>query len=522
MADHRASGILLHVTSLPGRYGIGDFGPAAYEFADFLVRADQKLWQLLPLVPVGHGYSPYSSPSTFAINPLLISPDLLLENGLLEEGDLDPLPLLPASQVDFAAVISYKSRLLRAAHFRFEAADPAEMRDAFSAFCERESTWLNDYALFMAIRARFDDVQWTEWPKELRDRDANALRNASDGMAGEVEQHRFWQFIASDQWSRLRGYCNDRDIRVVGDIPIYVAHDSADVWAHPDLFQLDAGGEPTVVAGVPPDYFSKTGQRWGNPIYRWDVMEERGYEWWTRRLQSVLQQVDVVRLDHFRGFEAYWEVPAAEPTAIKGRWAKGPGADLFETLRRRLGSMPIIAEDLGLITPEVVELMQQYGFPGMAVLQFAFDNDADDKFLPHNFHRNLVAYSGTHDNDTVHGWYQSDLSTQDAQQVEQARRFCRDYLNVSTGNEHDLHWRFIRALAMSVADSVVFPLQDVLGLGTEARMNVPGEATGNWSWRFEPDVLTDVVSETLRRITVNCGRGRSAETRATGPGSTES
>ncbi|NNE35331.1 MAG: 4-alpha-glucanotransferase [Rhodothermales bacterium] len=518
MADYRASGVLLHITSLPGRYGIGDFGPGAYDFADFLVRADQKLWQLLPLVPVGHGYSPYSSPSTFAINPLLISPDLLVEIGLLTSDEVANIADLPVTHVDFESVIKTKTPLLRAAHTRFLAVATPEMEAAYEKFCERESNWLTDYALFMTIRSRFGDGTWTDWPPKLRDRDTRALHEVAEEMADEVDLHRFWQFIAYDQWSRLRGYCNELGIRIVGDIPIYVAHDSADVWAHPDLFQLDAEGQPTVVAGVPPDYFSETGQRWGNPIYRWDVMEERGYEWWVQRLQSILNQVDVVRLDHFRGFQAYWEVPASEPTAVKGRWVDGPGSRLFEVLRSRLGQMPIIAEDLGLITHEVVELMQKYGFPGMAVLQFAFDNDADDKFLPHNFHRNLVAYSGTHDNDTVHGWYRNDMSTQESAQVERARQYCRQYLNIKDGKEHVLHWEFIRALSMSVADSVIFPLQDVLGLGTEARMNVPGEATGNWSWRFDRAGLTDVVADRLRRITISCGRGRSAVQQEVWPG----
>ncbi len=513
MAEQRASGILLHVTSLPGRYGIGDFGPEAYEFADFLSATRQKLWQLLPLVPVGHGYSPYSSPSTFAVNPLLISPDLLHEEGLVSKVDLDAYPTLPGSHVDFPSVIKHKTTLLKAAHARFRSAGPREMHDDFVGFCQREAWWLDDYALFMAIRSHQNAAVWTEWPEALRDRDPNALLELNQKLGDELDMHRFWQFLAADQWARLRRHCNGRGIRIIGDIPIYVAHDSADVWANPDLFQLDENGNPIVVAGVPPDYFSKTGQRWGNPIYRWDEMGSRGYDWWTRRLRSTLQQVDIVRLDHFRGFEAYWEVPASEQTAVKGRWVEGPGAELFDALRHNLGSMPIIAEDLGVITQGVIDLMQRYGFPGMAVFQFAFDSDADDKFLPHNYHRNLIAYTGTHDNDTVHGWYASDLSTQDEKQVHRARAYCREYLQLADRDESELHWHFIRALSMSVADQVVYPLQDVLGLGTDARMNVPGEARGNWTWRYDRDQITDDVRERLRLLTLLYGRSRIVDDR---------
>ncbi len=510
MADYRASGILLHVTSLPGRYGIGDFGPEAYRFADFLERAGQRLWQILPLVPAGHGHSPYSSPSTFAINPFMISPDLLVEDGLVSEHELEPLPQSPPSHVDFDSVIDYKRRLLRGAFRRFRSSDPAGMRKAYDGFCLKEADWLQDYALFTALRSREGESVWTEWAAPLRDREPDALRRAADELTEEAGLHRFCQFLAFDQWSRLRQYCNERGISIVGDIPIYVAHDSGDVWANRELFKLDPSGLPTVVAGVPPDYFSETGQRWGNPIYRWDLMKERAYDWWVRRLRSTLRQVDIVRLDHFRGFQAYWEVPASEPTAIKGRWVEGPGSGFFHSVKAQLGSMPIIAEDLGLITPAVVDLMGEFGFPGMAVFQFAFDSDADDKFLPHNYRRNLVAYTGTHDNDTVHGWYRSDVSTQEAAQVRMAREYCRKYLAVTPATEPDLHWLFIRALSMSVADLVVFPLQDVLGLGTAARMNVPGEASGNWSWRFDPEQLTDEIAETLHTIASSYGRTRQA------------
>ena len=513
MADYRASGILLHITSLPGPYGIGDFGPEAYAFADTLVAAGQKIWQVLPLVPVGDGNSPYSSPSTFAGNPLLISPELLVEAGLLTDDDLSESPDFPPDRVDFDRVIPFKMRILEQAFQRFNSLD-AHAREPFETFCENESRWLDDYALFMAIKLSRGGSCWTDWPAGLRDRNPDAIAETSASLADRIAMHRFWQYLCDDQWGRLRRYCNDRGIKIVGDIPIYVAHDSADVWSEPHLFQLDDLGQPAVVAGVPPDYFSETGQRWGNPIYRWDRMSENGYEWWTRRLASILKQVDVVRLDHFRAFEAYWEVPASEATAVHGRWVQAPGAELFDALSERLGDLPVIAEDLGIITEGVVDLMERFGFPGMAVLQFAFDGDADDTFLPHNYRRNLVAYTGTHDNDTLHGWFTTNRSTQDAAQVRRAREYCRAYLGLDGREARDIHWEFVRVLQMSVADTVVMPLQDVLGLGSEARMNVPGEGEGNWTWRLTNDQLTDGVIGRLSEFAALYGRAprpRSAE-----------
>lgn len=510
MAPHRACGILLHVTSLPGRFGIGDLGPHAYAFADLLERVEAKLWQVLPLVPVGHGYSPYSSPSTFAGNPLLISPELLINEGLLRRDELNNLPAFPEDRVDFEEVVPFKMRLLESAYERFLSASD-EARSSFRSYCKKEAAWLDDYATFMAIREQHDDMPWTDWPAPLRDREDAAMQAVRRDLEHVIGMHRFWQFVFDVQWRQLRAYCNERGISIVGDIPIYVAHDSADVWANPELFQLDDHGQPTVVAGVPPDYFSETGQRWGNPIYRWDRMKHNGYAWWERRLTSALNQVDVVRLDHFRGFEAYWEVPATEPTAINGRWVRGPGSDLFDTLRKRLGELPVIAEDLGLITKGVVELMERYDFPGMAVLQFAFDSDAEDKFLPHNYRRNLVAYSGTHDNDTLHGWFANNSSTQDESQVRRARQHCRKYLGIRDGDEDNIHWYFIRALQMSVADTIIVPLQDVLGLGPEARMNVPGQAVGNWSWRYPEGSIPEETIRSLREMTRLYGRGRATD-----------
>ncbi len=511
MALHRSCGILLHVTSLPGRFGIGDLGPDAYAFVDVLERVEAKLWQVLPLVPVGHGYSPYSSPSTFAGNPMLISPDLLVEAGLLQADDVEDLPPFPTDRVDFETVVPYKTRLLETAYERFRFTDE-NVQMAFRSFCREQDAWLDDYAMFMAIRDQYRGASWTEWPAALRDREAATIAAVRNDLKEIIDMHKFWQYAFAIQWRRLRTYCNECGIKVVGDIPIYVAHDSADVWSNPELFQLDDRGQPTVVAGVPPDYFAETGQRWGNPIYRWDRMKENGYVWWERRLTSVLDQVDMVRLDHFRGFEAYWEVPATEPTAVNGRWVRGPGADFFDALLQRLGELPVIAEDLGLITDGVVELMQRYDFPGMAVLQFGFDTDAEDKFLPHNYRRNLVAYTGTHDNDTLHGWFTNNNSTQDEAQVRRARQHCRRYLGILEGNERSIHWYFIRALQMSVANTIIVPLQDVIGLGSEGRMNVPGKATGNWSWRFADGAISEDAIIHLRDTNRLYGRGRTIET----------
>ncbi|QXD14615.1 4-alpha-glucanotransferase [Rhodocaloribacter litoris] len=502
----RSSGLLLHITSLPGPYGIGDFGPAAYQFADFLVQTGQRIWQVLPLVPVGYGFSPYAGLSTFALNPLLISPERLREQGLLNTDDLTGLPAFPAGRVDFDRVIPVKTALLRRAFGRFEAGagllDPAH----FEAFCARHAAWLDDFALFMTLKEVHGEQVWTAWDPALAHRRPEALARARQAYATEIRMHRFWQFLAHEQWQALKAYCNERGIRIMGDLPIYVAHDSADVWANPHLFALDAHGNPTVVAGVPPDYFSKTGQRWGNPLYRWDVMAENGYAWWTRRMHKILSEVDLVRLDHFRGFEAYWEVPASEETAVNGRWVKGPGADLFETLRHELGELPVVAENLGVITDEVTALMDRFGFPGMAILQFGFDGDADADFLPHNYRHHLVAYTGTHDNDTVVGWWHETKSTQDAAAVERAHRYCRLYLDLDARREREIHWAFIRALFASVAGFAIVPLQDVLGLGSEARMNTPGQEQGNWTWRFTPEQLTRPIADRLRLLTELYGR----------------
>jgi len=502
----RSSGVLLHVTSLPGRFGIGDLGPEAYAFADSLANAGQHIWQVLPIVPVGYGHSPYASPSTFAGNPLLISPDAMVTQGLLSPEDVADSPSFPNDQVDFASVIPYKEDLLRRAFSRFRAKGTAEVSYRFNSFCEKTSFWLNDYALFDALKTSLGGVEWTAWPAELAQRDPAALERESRRLEQEVSMRKFWQFLFFEQWAHLRHYCNERSVRIMGDLPIYVAHDSADVWSNPHLFELDEQGRPRVVAGVPPDYFSETGQRWGNPIYRWDHMRKTGFAWWIERFRAILDQVDIVRIDHFRGFEAFWQIPASEPTAVIGQWVRGPGADLFHTLREHLDNLPLVAEDLGVITEGVVRLKEEFGLPGMAILQFAFDTDASAGFLPHNYSRSLVAYTGTHDNDTVVGWYRNATSTQDAEVERRARQYCREYLGFDEATEDELHWRFVTALQASVAPLVVFPAQDLLGLDSSARMNTPGQVWNNWVWRLRAEDWSSEMLERLARLTRIYGR----------------
>ncbi|NBW94339.1 MAG: 4-alpha-glucanotransferase, partial [Bacteroidetes bacterium] len=416
VSPDRASGLLLHITSLPSRYGIGDLGPEAYRFADFLAASGQRLWQVLPLVPTGYGYSPYAAPSTYAGNAMLISPDRLLEEGWLTGEDVGDVPDFPSDEVVFAGVSAYKTGLLRAAWGRFSRqASPSE-RQAFETYCTEHAAWLDDWALFETIKQDHEEKEWMTWDAALRDRDPSALLAYQEANVGRILMRKFWQFLFEEQWLELKAYCNERDIRIFGDLPIYVAQDSADVWANRSLFTLREDGYPTTIAGVPPDYFSETGQRWGNPLYKWDAMKATGYAWWTSRMARILELVDLVRLDHFRGFEAYWEVPASEETAIHGQWREGPGADLFDKLEKNLGDVPLIAENLGVITEGVTKLMDRFGFPGMAILQFAFDSDESNEFLPHNYREALVAYTGTHDNDTLMGWWSDTASTQNAEQ----------------------------------------------------------------------------------------------------------
>lgn len=497
----RCSGILLHVTSLPGGYGIGDLGSSAHEFVEFLAEAGQKIWQVLPLSPTGYGDSPYQCFSAFAGNPLLVDLKGLQEQGLLSPHDFVNAPDLPEDHVEFGRVIAFKYGLLRkAAQNFFSDANRAD-RGAFDVFCKNHTHWLDDYALFMAYKAVYKEVAWVHWDAAMRQHNPVALKEWQEKLSSEIEIHKFAQFEFFRQWEKLRDHCRRCGISIMGDIPIYVAHDSADVWAHPELFRLDEQSRPIAVAGVPPDYFSATGQLWGNPLYRWDVSAASGHRWWIERVRASLRLFDLVRLDHFRGFEAYWEIPANALTAAEGRWVKGPGAEFFSTLQAELKELPFIAENLGVITPEVENLRKQFGFPGMSLLQFAFGNDPQGpSFRPHNYFRELVAYTGGHDNDTTVGWWSSSgvgESTRTAEDIRKERDFTRAYLGFQ--NE-PVNWVFIRTVLASVADLAIIPLQDVLGLGSEARMNLPGTVSGNWKWRYKSGALTPAIREQLKTL----------------------
>jgi 4-alpha-glucanotransferase len=496
VTGERRSGILLHPTSLPGD-GTGDLGAHAYRFVDWLAAAGQTLWQLLPLVAVDGGGSPYNGLSAFAGNTLLLSADLVVEDALLDEDEARPPAGFDPARADFAGTAAWKDGLLRRAHAAFRAAPSPGLRVGFAEYVEREAAWLGDWCLFRALRDENESRAWTQWPEPLRRRDGYALQAARDRLSGEVERHALGQFLFDRQWGELRRYANGRGVYLVGDVPIFVAHDSADVWAHPEIFSLDEAGMPTVVSGVPPDYFSETGQRWGNPLYRWDVLEADGYRWWIDRFRRTLGMVDVARIDHFRGFESYWEVPAEKETALEGRWMTGPGARLFDAVRRELGPLPLIAEDLGIITPEVERLRDELGFPGMRVLQFAFGSDADDAENPHRPERytpGSVAYPGTHDNNTALGWYRDEASPEDRAAL------------VPGCDATDVVWRMIGIVLGSDAGLAVIPLQDVLGLGSEARMNTPGSIEGNWLWRFRAGDLTPERAARLRDLTATTGR----------------
>jgi 4-alpha-glucanotransferase len=470
----RASGVLLHPTSLPGRHGSGDLGEAARHFVDWLSAAGQRLWQILPLGGTGPGHSPYMSTSAFAGNPLLVDLGDLAARGWLDADDLAPDAGFDAARVRFDAVTPYRMARLERAAARFPQCASASERDELQAFTAAHADWLDDYALFMSLAELHPRVDWTGWPPALARRDATALDDARRALAPRLAFWRFvqWRFFA--QWTSLRSYAHERGVKIVGDAPIFIAHHSAEVWARPELFELDDGGRPTVVAGVPPDYFSVTGQRWGNPLYRWDAHAREGFAWWIGRLRRTFELVDIVRVDHFRGFAAHWEIPAGEPTAEKGRWVPGPGEALFDAIVQALGPLPIIAEDLGVITPDVDALRRRFAFPGMRILQFAFQGDATDRFLPHNHERDSVVYTGTHDNDTAAGWW--------SQASDHERHFARGYLGT---DGHDMPWTLIRAACASVADTAIHPMQDVLALPTECRMNFPGQGDGWWTWRFD-------------------------------------
>ena len=482
MTSSRASGILLHPTSLPGPFGIGDLGPEAYAFADFLRASGHRIWQVLPIGPTGYGDAPYQSFSAFAGNPLLVSPEKIVEHGYLSEQDIADPPTFPDAEVDFGSVIRFKYELLRKAFRNFV---PSADYKTFETSANR---WLEPYVSFMALRAANGGRVWTEWTNTKSDPD-------------EVAFHKFVQYEFFRQWNDLHAYCRARDIRIFGDLPIYVAHDSADVWSNRHIFELDERGNPKLVAGVPPDYFSATGQLWGNPTYNWNGLIETKFEWWVERLEATLNVFDLIRVDHFRGFEAYWAVPAGEPTAVNGKWIKAPGEQLFATAEQRLGQLPIVAENLGVITPEVEQLRERFHFPGMAVLQFAFGTDPQaPTFRPHNYPRDVVAYTGTHDNDTTIGWWTSSgagSSTRSLEEIGIERAFAKAYLNT---DGREMNWAFIRAVLSSVANTALIPLQDVLGLGSEARMNTPSTTKGNWKWRFRAGELTSEHSNRLKEL----------------------
>jgi 4-alpha-glucanotransferase len=533
MTFPRTSGVLLHPTSFPSPYGIGDLGPGARGFIDFLAASRQQIWQVLPLGTPGYGNSPYLAYSAIAVSPLLISPEGLKAAHLLQDSDVEALPNFEAHKADFEGASQVKMPLFRRAFTRFLAGEgrpirpepgpnhshdsgqhsghdsdhePAQtephvlatIEQDFAEFCDRSAHWLDDYALFMAIKADHEGLSWHQWPAPLASRSPEALAEVRSRLAGEVEFQRFLQFLVAAQWRALKTYANDRGISIIGDIPIYVAHDSADVWANPENFCLNPETyEPAQMAGVPPDYFSETGQLWGNPVYNWDHLQTTNFSWWIERFEALLDWMDVIRIDHFRGFESYWSVPEGETTAMNGTWIQAPGHALFEAVQAKLGSLPIVAEDLGIITPEVEALRDRFEFPGMKILQFAFGSGPGNPYLPFNFWgRNWVIYTGTHDNDTTMGWFTN--SSQNDQ----------DHICNFVGNDDrtNLHWHLIRLALMSLANQAIVPLQDLLGLGSDARMNFPGTATGNWDWRYEAAELTEPIAQQMASITEISGR----------------
>lgn len=505
MRQKRAGGILLHVTSLPSRYGIGDLGEGAAKFLEFLGETGQHWWQMLPIGPTGAGNSPYQAHSSYAGNPLMISPDRLVADGLLSEADLKEYPSLPDDHVDFASVETAKAPLFQKAFERFGKGDAG-----FVVYQRENAHWLQDYGLYMALKEAHEGRAWNDWQPEIAARRPEAVAEWQDRLAPRVRFHQFLQYIFDRQWRRLRELCRAKNVQLIGDLPIFVSQDSSDVWSRPDLFQLDERGRPTVVAGVPPDYFCETGQLWGNPLYRWEAHAAEHFAWWANRLRATTDRVDLVRLDHFRGFEAYWEVPADAPTAATGRWALGPGSAFLDGLRNALSGLPLIAEDLGNITIEVDALRDRFDLPGMKILQFAFGNDLGaEKYLPYCYPNHCVVYTGTHDNDTTLGWLTAAVaaSTQNPDVPDEERAFVRRFVGTSAIEApEEVVWELIRLAVSSVADTAIIPLQDVLGLGSEARMNTPGTATGNWGWRYREEQLSEEPRRRLADLTAAYGR----------------
>lgn len=485
----RSSGVLAHITSLPSQFGVGDLGPNAFTFVDFLADSGQTIWQVLPLNPPARGNSPYSCFSVFASNLILISPLKLCEAGWLSDV---PASMECAGTVEFVNASVLKKRVLEQAFE--ESHTRLETDEEFAAFCSANAWWLDEFARFESMMSQFETSDWTIWPDEFRQRNSTALQTWDAQQAREILFSKFGQFVFEQQWNQLKQYSNERNIRLYGDLSIFVAHESADVWANQELFHLGEDGQPTLVAGVPPDYFSETGQRWGNPLYRWNVMEDRGFEWWTNRFRRAQQQFDLLRVDHFRGFESYWEIPASCETALGGKWQDGPGVKPFFAARASLGELPIIAEDLGLITQAVHDLRDELDFPPMRVLQFGFSDEQDDFHRPNTYPEHCVAYTGTHDNDTVYGWYLEQQKNKDPM------------INGWIDEDQDVHWQLIKMVLESRADTVIIPLQDLLGLDNGARMNLPGTVKGNWAWRVEKSALTNELSKRLREMTQKTGR----------------
>jgi len=495
----RGSGILLHITSLPSAYGVGDLGPGAYGFADFLAENRQSYWQILPLSPTteAYGNSPYSSVSTFAGNTLLLSPDFLVRDGLVPKKEIESKPSFPDGRCDYSGAIAYKERLLARAYQEF--VKSGKMRDRFAQFCEDQASWLDTYALFIAIKKRQEGRPWNEWPPELRDRSAGGIEKVRGESAADIEKEKFSQFLFFTQWRALKEYCNRRGVQMMGDMPIYVSYDSADAWANASIFKLDGEKRPFALSGVPPDYFSATGQLWGNPVYNWDALRSTGYAWWIERLSHILTLHDVVRIDHFRGLVAFWEVPAHEKNAVNGQWVRVPVDDFFNALFKRFFNLPIIAEDLGIITADVREAITRLGFPGMKVLLFAFGEDNPMHiYLPHTYQRNFVVYTGTHDNNTARGWFDHEARPEDRERL---FRYIGRHVQ-----PEEVNWELIRLAMMSIADISIVPMQDILGLGQEAQMNRPSVARGNWEWRFESAQLTEGIGRRLRSLTETYGR----------------
>ena len=493
----RSAGVLLHITSLPGPHGSGDLGPDAFRFVDWLSSAGQRIWQVLPNTPIGPGNSPYQSVSAFAGNPLMVAFEPLIDAGWLPEPD-SPAEGFKPGRIDFDTVEPWRLAQLRLAAEGFFGSATEAQRAELMDWCATQAHWLDDYTLFMALQVLHHGLPWWDWPRPLRDREPDAMADAVRTHADELNFWRFVQWNFDRQWAALKAHANSKDVSILGDLPIFIAHHSADCWSRPDLYELDANSQPTVVAGVPPDAFSSDGQRWGNPLYRWDRMAAENYPWWCARVRRALTHADGFRIDHFRGFAAYWAVPASAQTAIEGHWVLGPGKNLFDALMREIGHLPIIAEDLGLITPDVTALRDACGFPGMRVLQFAFGGDANNIYLPHHHTPLSVVYTGTHDNDTTRGWWQN--------VSENERAFATEYLD----SRSEIHWAMIRAACNSVANTALFPMQDVLGLDGSTRMNMPGSSEGNWAWRFEWPTVDARATLRLHRATVASGRGRLA------------